>query len=210
MDVKAALYRGLRSIPNYTIGEFITWPRLIEFEAVRRSGETYTLSPDGFIELHELDVDGSPQHGLDFFLEVDRSTEVRSVLTERVFGYLEYYTENKLALRFGCAPAGKERFLFHVLIVTKTEERRNSLAAHIIKHIPDLPSSFVLLTTLNEILKTPCAPIWMSTGEYYRVTRDTAFDPTMGDSDISGVYISNRRREQRVASRIRKCILWND
>lgn len=199
MDVKSAMHHGIRSVPHCSIAEFITWPRLIEFETTHKSGRPYTVFPDGFLRLQELDESNNPETEAYYFLEVDLSTEARSVLSTRVGGYLRYQERNGLAGRFGYDPSGEDTFYFRVLIVSKTEERRNCLADYILRNNVDTPPSFVWLTTLDEVRAHPIGTIWMAVGEYFRVTQRTPFDPYAPRSKEDR-YITNPEREQMVAN----------
>lgn len=145
-----------------------------------------------------------------FFVEVDWSTEPRSVLSDRIHGYLEYYKRNGLAHRFGLDASGCEVFPFRVLIVWRRMNAHNSLADHILRENTNVHGTFVWFTSLQSVLSRPMDSIWMSIGEYLRVMQRTAFAPyTHRSKDYR--YVTNPEREYIVTLLAEKCcvIQWD-
>ena len=74
MDVKTAFHSAIKKTTEFSIAEFSTWPLLYQFEAFRSGygGAQVLVKPDGFIRIHEKELDGGVSEYA-FFLELDRS-----------------------------------------------------------------------------------------------------------------------------------------
>lgn len=152
-DVKAAFSRALRAREHLSLLEFGTWPRLYEFASVSARGTRTTVAPDGFIRIHA--------HGLEsrFFVEVDRSTESTSVLVSRIAAYLRFYRSGGFAVRSGLPRDDYATVPFRVLVVCKSGERRDSLAATLYSARPQV-RTFALFGTVDDVSKKPLGAIW--------------------------------------------------
>lgn len=159
MDVKAAFYRAAAATDNVRVAQFTTWPLLYQFEASRTDPpRTMTVKPDGFIRLRQVHDGQTLEHT--FFLEVDRSTEVLSTLITRCLCYRDFYRRGGLAVRAGRPSTEYEQFPFRVLIVVRTEERRNNLCARLLALKPPILSQ-VWLAVISDATTKPLTPIWI-------------------------------------------------
>ena len=158
MDVKAAFVSAIRATKQYSIAEFSTWPALYEFKAFKPTGEPTIVRPDGFIRIHEKDADGGVyEHTC--FLEVDRSTESQTVLAAKAHCYRDYYVRGGLAERYGRPRDEYEQFPFRVLVVCKTEERRDNIARRLLRNDPPILTQ-VWVATMVETVSKPLGDIW--------------------------------------------------
>lgn len=122
---------------------------------------TQTVRPDGYFR---LTAPGSLP--LDYFLEVDCSTEALRVLVEKARGYRSFYRAGGFARRCGGSPVDFNKYPFRVLMVFMTAERRNNVAELLLHDRPPIRSQ-VLLATFAEAISDPFGPIWI-TPEAYR------------------------------------------
>jgi hypothetical protein len=164
MDVKTAFHRATRKASGLALAEFNTWPLLNQFTAMRPDGGEALVKPDGFIRIHEEENDGSTSEHA-FFLEVDRSTESQDVLLARANCYLDYYRSGGFAERNGAPRESFREYPFRVLVVLKTEERRNNFAERLLWNEPPILSQ-VWLSTHSEASSDPLGPIWMRSQDY--------------------------------------------
>jgi len=208
LDVKTALSRALSAREEFSIIEFSTWPRLYQFSAAQppRPGvlrpPEVLIKPDGFLRLAEEDERGILEHTL--FLEVDRSTEPRETLALRAFGYQDYYRRGGLSVRFGHRPDRYKEFPFRVLFVFPTAERRNNMAERLLQNEPPI-LGLCWLTTQEELVRAPLAPIWIRPADYQAITQGTPFDPARAGRDP---YRRRPEREALVDWRIRRLPLF--
>lgn len=185
----------------FSVTEFATWPRLYEFKTEHLdTRERITLKPDAYIEIHESVDDEVAEHR--FFLEHDRGSEVLQRLAVKAHGYSSFYRTGGLAIRFGFDPSDYKDFPFRVLITLLNEERRNNVAERLLKEAHFLKQQF-LLTTLDEFIRDPLAPIWMTLKDYAQATAETIYDPRQ--------HTARRRvtpRDRMVAERVTKRSLF--
>jgi hypothetical protein len=125
-SVKAAFHRAARERGDTKIDLAVTWPRLLRFR-VRppHQTESANVSPDGFIRLTHTGDDQVVRQ-MDFFIEVDRSTETLSRIVERMQGYVAYFSTGGYAKRQGVSDAQAKDFPFRVLWTFKTKARMDS------------------------------------------------------------------------------------
>jgi hypothetical protein len=163
MDVKTALVSAVRATDHFNIAEFTTWPLLIEFKA-EQSGREVTVKPDGFIRIQEK---GSGEELFEhtFFLEVDRSTETLETLANKACCYREHYRRGGFALRNGRPRTEFESFPFRVLVVCRSEERRDNAARRLLLCHPPILTQ-VWLTTLSGVCDDPLGAIWARPADY--------------------------------------------
>lgn len=200
MDVKAALVSSIQDMPAFQVEEFATWPRLYEFESCNPSGRAETTQPDGCIRLIERTSERRSIAST-FFLEVDRSTSAPGVLADRVHCYGDFYRSGGFATRCGASREERKNFGFRVLIVCKSEERRNNIAAKLLLNSPPV-HTLAWLTTAAEITTKPTDPIWIRPIDYQTITVNTRFDPFRTDARSS--YRTDAEREAFVARAIQK------
>jgi len=189
VDVKAAFHVAIKKTEIFAVEDFTTWPVLCEFEArvPGSAGREMTVRPDGFIRILERDADGGAADHT-FFLEVDRSSEVLDVLTNRAGCYLEYYKSGGFALRNGAPRSAFKDHPFRVLIVLKSPDRRNNIAERLLQGIPPILTQ-VCLSTLDEVRADPLGVIWIQPRDYREATKGTVFDP----EGRSGARITGRQ-----------------
>jgi hypothetical protein len=127
MDVKVAITQAIaRSDGQHQIGQFTTWPVLSQFNAIHPAQrERMKVKPDGFLHIVEKDDDGGESDHR-FFLELDRSTEVQTILADKCLCYREYYASGRFAERCGYSANDFRQHPFRVLVVLRTDERRNN------------------------------------------------------------------------------------
>lgn len=208
MDVKSSLHRALAQSSKYSLAEFNTWPLLNEFTASRSSvdGAEITVRPDGFVRIHERETDGGlSEHS--FFLEVDRSTETQDTLCLRASCYLDYYRSGGFAEKSGGRRSNFKDYPFRVLIVCKTEERRNNTAAQLIQGNPPIFTQ-VWLTTLKEVTTTPLSAIWIRPLDL----RDALADTPFAESSLRPrtLYQRQAAREALIRAKVKKHLLLSE
>jgi len=163
-EVKTALALALNDTPNFRITEFSTWPLLYEFRVtIPANSSTFArpeilLKPDGFIQIMETDSEQQEFRRL-FFLEVDRSTETLNTLVTKAIAYREYYRTGGLAVKFGALKESFSEYPFRVLMVFKSEARRDNVAGTLLKLKPPILKQ-CWLTTLPEVTENPLGEIW--------------------------------------------------
>jgi hypothetical protein len=146
MDVKVAMLRAICATNNFRLMEFATWPLLYRFRACGPDGQAVTVRPDGFLRLHEVEPDGGLSEHC-FFLEVDRSTESLDVLTDRCSCYSDYYRSGGFALRHGGARGDYKSYPFRVIVICRSEQRRDNLIARLRNCRPPIVSQVIAMTT---------------------------------------------------------------
>ena len=169
MDVKAALYAAIAKTTTFKVVEFSTWPVLYEFTArrpatSRAAASSVLVKPDGFIRIHEQEPGGGLSEHT-FFLEVDRSTETQETLVLRAASYNDYYRRGGLAVRNGQPASAYKDFPLRVLIVCKSEARRDNLARRLLQNNPPTLTQ-AWLTTMEEIISQPLGAIWVRPVDY--------------------------------------------
>jgi len=163
-DVKTALTLAIGQTGKFSIARFWTWPRLYEFRVtLPGNGSTFArpeteLKPDGFIQIMEKESDGQEFRRL-FFLEVDRSHENLDKLVNKALAYREYYRTGGLAVKFGEPREASKDYAFRVLMVFKSEARRDNVAESLLKVNPPILKQ-CWLTTLSEVTTNPLGEIW--------------------------------------------------
>ena len=163
MDVKAAMVKAIRKTEYLSIAQFSTWPRLHEFEARGANGRRVLVKPDGFIRVLEQEADGGLSEHT-FFLEVDRSTETLDIIADRCHCYLDYYRSGGFAMRNGATREEYKGFPFRVLVVCKSEARRDNIANRLLRNNPPIGAQ-VWLTTMAE-MADPLNSIWTRPGDH--------------------------------------------
>jgi hypothetical protein len=167
IDVRVAFHEAVKKRESLSLAEFSTWPDLYAFsvkDSDNSKGGVKTVKPDGFIRLHEKEADGSTWEHL-FFLEVDRSTEKLTTLTDRVRLYNLFYRSGGMAEKFGKAPEDYKDFPFRVLVVCKSRERRDNIARILVEMTPPILTQ-VCLTVLGEACDDPLGAVWRFPADY--------------------------------------------
>jgi Replication-relaxation len=171
MDVKAAFIRAIRAMQQLRATEFSTWPALNQFKACRPSGEQVTMYPDGFLRVEEKEADGGlSEHS--FFLEVDRSHESLTVVAEKCHCYGDYYRSGGFACRNGASADAYCEYPFRVLVVCKSEQRRNNIGERLLANNPPIRHQ-ACLTTFAEAIRNPLAVIWTTPADYLNFEAST-------------------------------------
>jgi hypothetical protein len=201
LDCKAAIYSAVMSSSRFSITEFSTWPALFQFHAAPATGMSDVLvKPDGFLRVLETEADGGlSEHA--FFLEVDRSTETQDTLGHKASCYVDFYRRGGFAECHGHAPSEYKEFPFRVLMVFKSQERRNNATERLLANSPPIQTQ-VWLTTVEELIDDPLGPIWVQPLDYLRVTTGTAYEP--GGHTRSRQYVRQAGRESLVNDAISK------
>jgi hypothetical protein len=160
MNVKAAFHSAIAKTEKFSLVEFGTWPVLYQFTA----GGT-RVKPDGFIRIQEKEDDGGISEHT-FFLEVDRSTEKLDILVRKAVAYREYYQSGDFAVRNGQPRSAFKEFPFRVLVVCKTEQRRENLSERLLALNPPIRTivcvttmAAVLINALTAVCATPTVPL---------------------------------------------------
>jgi hypothetical protein len=206
LDVRAAFHKSLKGNPMSKIEEFCTWPACYEFKSMRSGvGREIPVKPDGFIRIHENEPNGGLfEH--DFFLEVDRSTEVQDTLVNRAACYVEYYKSGGFAEWMGGTRDKPDEYPFRVLVVLNTAERRNNLAERLLQINPPIFAR-VWLTTFAEVKNDPLGKIWIRPRDYRDVIKGTQFD--FGRERKAWAYRRQTEREMLVEAKIKKIGLFD-
>jgi hypothetical protein len=172
MDVKAAFHAASHKSEKPLNIDFITWPRMYEFEAAEsgRGGRERLVKPDGSIR---ISVQGEFEDT--YFLEVDRSTEAQGRLVAKAVCYRQYYFGGGFAVRQGATRDQFKEFPFRVLMVFKTADRRNNAAERLLRVNPPITTQ-VCLATLKAVTSDPLGRIWIQPKDYRAVVAGTRFD----------------------------------
>jgi hypothetical protein len=201
-EFKAAFVRAARTSETpLTIPTFQTWSRLIQFEAVRpvETGDynfgtklltkPSLLQPDAFFRIR----DGEADHH--FYLEMDRSTEKHGTLLSKAIGYRDWLQSGGHARRFGFQRP--EEVPFRVLVVLKSEERRNNFFDTLLHH-PKPVKGLIWASTFDAVNRDPLGEHWMTPYDYHRALKGhPRFDPLLDNSPT--VYKRRPEREELVA-----------
>lgn len=168
-DVRTAFFRAVKERPHLSITEFFTWPALYQFKAFHSSTtfgrRELTVKPDGFIRIREKTNEGTFEHM--FFLEVDRSTEALSVVAQKGACYLNYYQSGGMAVRFGKSREDYKSFPFRVLMVCKTEPRKENVGGRLFENNPPILTQ-MWLSTLMKVTRNPLGSCWNLPRDYGR------------------------------------------
>ena len=195
MDVKVAFDGAMKRNDGCTLVQFSTWPRLHEF-TVSQAAREVLVKPDGFIQIAE-----TKEFMHEFFLEVDRSTEEQERLVSRAVAYREHYGNGGHAIRRGAKHEQFRDFPFRVLMVMKSNDRRNNTAERLLQCNPPILSQ-VCLTTLKEVVADPLGSIWIQPKDYRAAVAGSRFDPER--PGWTPTYYPQAERNTFVEARIRK------
>jgi len=200
MDVKAAFHAAIGNDQTLSIVEFSTWPKLYEFQMAGGG----TVKPDGFSMIHERKADETVlEHN--FFVEVDRSTEMHETLISRACCYLDYYKSGGFAEWIGAARSAFASHPFRVLMVLKSEERRNNMAEELLNLTPPILAQ-VWLSTSEEVTTRPLDAIWIRPLDYREAVTGTRHD--MLFSRPQWPYRRQTSRDIFVREKIKKQMLF--
>jgi hypothetical protein len=138
MDVKAALYRAMRAIPEVSILSFCTWPLLNEFYGSENSWAQlpWIARPDGLLRISRNATKQT------IFLELDRSTESLGTLLSKAQRYACH--QNSLT--------GMKSMTIQFVFPSETRRRNADLA---FASIPQKRAMRIRTSTLSEILANP-------------------------------------------------------
>jgi hypothetical protein len=192
MDFKATMFTAVGNRNDVEATEFSTWPLLYEFQArPAQSRPPMLVRPDAYVRLQQRDPDGSTSEHT-FFVEVDRSTEVLDTLVTRALCYRDFYRRGGLAIVNGRPASEFADFPFRVLVVLRTEERRNNLTERLLMLSPPIVSQ-VWLSTSKEVKAEPFGAVWITPADYREAIRGTKYDLDHKGSTV----IPYRRRSER-------------
>jgi hypothetical protein len=201
MTAKSAFTTAIAKTDTFKIAEFSTWPRLFAFPSKTVSphgyGKRVWIKPDAFIRVREIDPHGFDATEHFFYLELDRSTEPLSRLQAKAGAYAEHYRSGGLAKRFGASAEAYEQFPFRVLIVCKSDERRNNIAAALLARRPPI-LTLVWLTNFDDLCRNALHPIWIRPIDFRGTTAGSP--PTRSMSAESCDYKRDVRRDTHVRS----------
>jgi hypothetical protein len=169
MDFKAAFVSAIAKTAHLSLAEFTTMPAMIEFTVRRADSRGFaskdiTVKPDGFVRVIE-NINGQKQ---DFytFIEMDCSTEIHKVLSDRFAAYAEFYRSGGFAVRCGADRSEYRRYPFRVLLAVPTAERRNNCAMQL---LAANVRGFVWITTHTELMNDPLGQIWVLPSSYANI-----------------------------------------
>ncbi len=201
MDAKAAFHSAIKQTESFSVAEFSTWPLLFQFQVAQhwQSGTQVVVKPDGFIRIHEKEADGGVSEHT-FFIEVDRSTERQEILLKKALCYMDYYRTGGFAVKNGAVRSAYKDFPFRVLMVLKTAERRNNIAERLLQSTPTILTQ-VWLSTFQEVITSPLAPIWVSPAAYREAIKGTVHE---GRSAMKGTYRRHAERDAAVERAVTK------
>jgi hypothetical protein len=167
IDARVAMTSAVRAQSNYSLVEFRTWPALCQFVVQRDELSPGTIErivkPDGYFRIKAKSPEKTIEHL--FFLEVDRGTEALDVIARKATRYLHYYQSGGMATRFGACRSRFKDFPFRVLMLFRTEERRNNAGLRLLRNNPPI-RTLVWLSTLTEFVANACGAIWVRPKDY--------------------------------------------
>ncbi len=204
MAVKSCLEPAINACPEFQVEEFSTWPVLYKFmgsfyDFKLRIERKIPQKPDGFIEIV---INENPPRAHRFFLEVDLTSEVHTILAQKAQCYSSYYRSGDFAVWLKKDRANFKDFPFRTMMVVESAERRNNAADFMLRYTKI--KELVLLTTLNEIKQDPLGAIWVSPADYNRSTEGTTFDVKPEEWRPNRVYMRNSARDRFVEQSIKK------
>jgi hypothetical protein len=171
-DVRTALSVAMRGGTRFQLVSFDVWPRRYEF-TVSHGYDRVTVKPDGHIRFLEKHNDGEFQY--DFFLEVDTGTESLDRVVEKCVNYREYYRSGGYAEFCGGTKDKSKAYPFRVLVVCRSEARRNNLIEQLLQVQPPF-STMILVTTVVECERDPLGDVWMTPAMYKCTHADDAIN----------------------------------
>jgi hypothetical protein len=174
-QIKIAFTQAMTKRDSLRLDAFLTWPKLFAFE-VQTAGwsESTVVRPDGYLELREHRDGVDRTHFA--YLEVDRSTETLSRLTDKAADYMQHFRSGGFARSHGRPASDYKSLPFRVLIVLRNDERRNNLAAALLAANPPI-LSLTWLTTIDRILADPLGAIWMRPCDYRDAMNHDRLEP---------------------------------
>jgi hypothetical protein len=176
MNVKVAVIGKFADTPKASVLEFTTWPALNQFTvpAPAKRGASVTVKPDGFIRIKEDNAHGKSRIN-SFFLEVDRSSESQEVLVDKAMAYVTHFKTGGFAQTQGAHRSAFREFPFRVLMIFLNVERRDNFAARLLRLSPPILTQ-VCLSTLDEVIRDPVGPIWITPSDFRDATKGTRND----------------------------------
>jgi hypothetical protein len=163
-DVQCACTLAMRVLTDFQLLEFNVWPRRFAFTVDREFGRI-CVQPDGYLRI--LENGAERQSELHFFLEVDRGTETIERLADKCVNYRQYQRSGRYAEFCGHSRDNANARSFQVLVICKSEQRRDNLAERLLQLQPPF-STMVLITTLSEYDRDSLGKIWMTPSAFRR------------------------------------------
>lgn len=173
LDLRVAIHRAVDQDHRIQLMEISTWPLLSQFIVADEFGDERIIRPDGFFRLCQHHAKGTTDHAC--FIEIDRSSESLSRLSQRALDYRQFQKDGGLALWNGRPATESSRYPFRVLYVLENAERRNNVTEELLRLSPPI-LTLIWLTTREEILQDPLGRIWITPRDYRDIVEDSDFD----------------------------------
>jgi hypothetical protein len=161
LDVKAILQPAIDAVPHLRVHEFGTWPERYAFNA-HSSSRTKTKKPDGFLQVLEHWPRQERPNDVYHYIEVDRGSEARDVVVEKLDAYEHHLRSGMFARRTGWSLARGLRPKFRVLLIVESPDslrRCLTLMESIAARRPH--DTLTRATTLDELRRNPLGDIWL-------------------------------------------------
>jgi Replication-relaxation len=161
-DVRTSFIGAIRQSKRFELAKFDVWPRRYDF-TVHDGHSRVNVKPDGYLQVMEKKNDEDFQH--DFFLEVDTGSETLDRVVEKCVNYREYHRRGGYAVFCGGTREESKLYPFQVLVVCRSEERRDNLAERLLSVQPPF-ATMILITTQGQCVGDPLGDIWMTPAAY--------------------------------------------
>jgi Replication-relaxation len=178
-DVRAAFALALRDNKRFSLLSFDVWPRRYDF-TVTNGHRRVPVKPDGRVQISEKHDSDKFQY--DYFLEADTGTENLGRVVEKCVNYREYFRSGGYAVFCGGRREDAKLYPFRVLVVCKSEERRNNLAEQLLRTEPPF-SKMVLVTTHTACVRDPLGDIWLTPAAYKAAAPESVERVDTGERD---------------------------
>jgi Replication-relaxation len=161
-DVRTTFTIATRESGRFSLLAFDVWPRRYNF-TVSNGYNRVNVKPDGHLRFVEKRNDEEFQY--DFFVEVDTGSETLDRVVEKCVNYREYHRSGGYAVFCGGKKDESKAYPFRVLLVCRSEARRNNLAARL-QEVKPVFSTMILVTTQSECVRDPLGDIWLTAAAY--------------------------------------------
>jgi len=161
-DVRTSFIVAMQRSKELELTDFNVWPRRYDF-TVSHGHNRVNVKPDGHLRFSEKRNDEDFEY--DFFLEVDTGSETLDRVVEKCVSYREYHRSGGYAVFCGGKKDESKSYPFRVLVVCRSEDRRNNLAERLLQAKPPF-STMILITTQAECVHDPLGDIWMTAAAY--------------------------------------------
>jgi len=165
-DVRTAFAVSMRESTQCKLLAFDVWPRRYTF-TVGHGYNRVNVKPDGHLRFVGKRNDEEFQY--DFFIEVDTGSETLDRVVQKCVNYREYHRSGGYAVFCGGKKEETKSYPFRVLVVCRSEARRNNLAERLLQVQPPF-STMVLIATQPECVRDPLGKIWLTAGAHKQKT----------------------------------------